>query len=237
MKKECVKCGRVVRNKHKCTPKYCEYCGKLITSGDRRNRYCNIECHHKTLEKIHNKVCIQCNLEFETKYKRKNFCSRSCSATYNNKKYPKRGLPDKYCKECNKKLINKKSTYCSSQCCSDSYYNNYITEWLAGKNDGSGHSGCSMRIRRWLFEKHNRKCSKCGWSEINQHTKTLPLEVEHINGNPYDNRPENLDLLCPNCHAMTATYRGANRGNGKRSYLKNYEYHKAESNMRKANKE
>jgi hypothetical protein len=38
----------------------------------------------------------------------------------------------------------------------------------------------------------------------------IPLELEHINGNHLDNRLENLTILCPNCHALTPTYRGKN---------------------------
>lgn len=36
----------------------------------------------------------------------------------------------------------------------------------------------------------------------------LTLEMEHINGDRYDNRLENLTFLCPNCHSQTETWRG-----------------------------
>ena len=53
------------------------------------------------------------------------------------------------------------------------------------------------------------RCYECG---INQwRGKRISLELEHKNGNRYDNRMENLTLLCPNCHSLTSTYRGKNK--------------------------
>lgn len=39
----------------------------------------------------------------------------------------------------------------------------------------------------------------------------IPLELDHISGDDTDNSLCNLRLLCPNCHALTSTYRGKNK--------------------------
>ena len=53
------------------------------------------------------------------------------------------------------------------------------------------------------------KCECCGISEWNG--QPAPIELDHIDGNRYNNTIENLRILCPNCHAQTDTYRGKNK--------------------------
>lgn len=61
-------------------------------------------------------------------------------------------------------------------------------------------------IREGIF-KH--KCYGCGKSRWQGHP--IPIELDHINGDHKDNSLCNLRILCPNCHALTPTYRGKNK--------------------------
>ena len=53
-------------------------------------------------------------------------------------------------------------------------------------------------------------CEECGITRWND--KPLMCELDHINGNSYDHRLENLRMLCPNCHSQTHTFRAKNIG-------------------------
>ena len=132
----------------------------------------------------------------------------------------KKNVEKRYCKICGKPLKSKHSIYCSNSCHQKDLYSEYIKRWKNGEEDGivgEQWKDLSLYIKKYIFEKYNNKCAKCGWSEINPYTGTLPLEIEHIDGNALNNKEENLILLCPNCHSLTKTYRGANKGNGKRN--------------------
>lgn len=53
-------------------------------------------------------------------------------------------------------------------------------------------------------------CELCGWAEKSLDGR-IPVELDHINGDRYDNRLENLRILCPNCHSLQPTHRGRNK--------------------------
>lgn len=64
----------------------------------------------------------------------------------------------------------------------------------------------SVRLRLLNSGLREYKCERCGRTEWEG--EKIPLELHHINGDHWDNRLENLQILCPNCHALTDNYSG-----------------------------
>lgn len=122
-----------------------------------------------------------------------------------------------YCKNCGAELNERHKQYCNTQCHIDYKYKTYIQRWKDGLENGlKGQYQISNYIHRYMREKYNNQCSRCGWCEVNPYTNKVPLEVEHIDGNYLNNSEDNLDLICPNCHSLTSTYRALNMGNGRK---------------------
>lgn len=123
-----------------------------------------------------------------------------------------------FCLNCGEKLKEHQKKYCSNKCQKEYQQKEWEEKWFAGEDSGNCNGewpSIKHRVRTYLFKKYNNKCSRCGWSEINPYTGKIPLEVEHIDGNAENTTPENVTLLCPNCHSLTPTYKGANIGKGR----------------------
>ena len=119
------------------------------------------------------------------------------------------------------KPIKSTGKFCNNSCQANYRYDNYIAKWKEGKVNGlKGKYQISNYIRKYLLIKFNNRCSRCGWSMVNPYTNVVPLEIEHLDGDYTNNDESNLTVLCPNCHSLTATYKGANRGNGRKDRKK-----------------
>lgn len=181
-------------------------------------------CTH-TKKGIEVKKCLNCGKEIEidnirpSEYQKKKFCSLSCAVSYNNRTKTHIKMKERFCLNCGTPLNSHQTKYCQRKCQHEYQQKQWEEKWFSGEINGyydTNHWGDTPdRIRTYLFKKYNSKCAKCGWGEMNPYSKTIPLEIEHIDGNYKNNRPENVTLLCPNCHSLTKTYRGANKGNGR----------------------
>ncbi len=123
----------------------------------------------------------------------------------------------KKCLNCGIELKKSQTKYCSNKCQTDYQHEQWVQRWKAGQETGvRGKYGISCHLKRFLLDKYDYKCARCGWNQVNPFTQTLPLEIEHIDGNYLNNTEDNLIVLCPNCHSLTATYKGANKGSGRK---------------------
>jgi hypothetical protein len=70
----------------------------------------------------------------------------------------------------------------------------------------------SHHLKTRLFRERLKepKCELCGWCERAPDGR-VPVELDHVNGDRFDNRLENLRILCPNCHSLQSTHRGLNQ--------------------------
>ncbi len=71
-------------------------------------------------------------------------------------------------------------------------------------------STAALRRRLIAAGLKRARCERCALDRWQG--ELLPLTLDHINGDTTDNRLENLRILCPNCHALTDTWCGRNRG-------------------------
>lgn len=113
-----------------------------------------------------------------------------------------------FCLNCGKPARNK---FCSYKCHRENKQKDIFQKIENG--DVTLHF---KQYKKYLIHKHGEKCMKCEWNEKNPITNKIPIELEHIDGNSENNNLKNLELLCPNCHSLTKTWGGANKGNGRK---------------------
>lgn len=129
------------------------------------------------------------------------------------------------CINCNKidrcrcGTVNK---FCGNKC-QQIYKWEYETKPRIESGLGVGHT----TLKKYIVEKFGNQCSKCGQLPI-WNDELLTLQLDHIDGDSDNNFPNNIRLLCPNCHSQTHTFGSKGVGNRykkitkRNTYLQNY---------------
>lgn len=157
------------------------------------------------------RCCRECNKSIEQMNKSCTFCSRLCS----NRFYNKLRKIDRFCKICGKRVNYYNTIYCSQTCANNAKINSRnqrIDKDGLAKNEREG--------KKYLISKRPHQCEIC--KVIEWQGKPVPLILDHINGHAENNSINNLRLICPNCDAQLATFKGRNKGNGRESRRKRY---------------
>jgi len=157
------------------------------------------------------KVCIKCKEKHNGSFGSGKFCSRQCA---NSRSWTE---ADKLKKSTSVKNSAKRKEYTSRRQ-SDKLLTRQIYDRIVATKKKNRESWLLKvepselniwQLREYVIVHQDNKCNKCGVEQWMG--KALPLELDHKDGNNQNNSIENLEALCPNCHATTDTWRGRNK--------------------------
>lgn len=140
-------------------------------------------------------LCAHCNTETNNP----KFCSSSCSASHNNKLKPKRKLGKHTCRTCSVP-IRSGYTFCGE--CFVTRVKDLTLEEAIYTNHHKSSAFALVRSRARAVVGHLPKaCVKCGYDRHVEICHIRPVKDFPLSAKMSEvNSPENLLILCPNCH-------------------------------------
>jgi hypothetical protein len=124
------------------------------------------------------------------------------------------------CENCGDDAGRKNTRYCSNVCQAAHRWKQTIVGIESAGRIDTGGGAPVVTARRYLRGRFGCVCRSCGLSEWQG--QPIPLVLDHIDGNADNWRLDNLRLICPNCDALTPTFKNRNRGKGRYSRRARY---------------
>lgn len=172
------------------------------------------------------KKCFYCKSEMiEKTGKERKFCSVSCSNKARKKEDGRKPVAKfkesvdnlKYCLNCNGEVNIQRNYFCSQKCHIEYNDKAYYEKIKLGDLKDSSRK----TIKRILLKLRGHRCEICSNEKWNN--ENIPIVLDHIDGDHNNNLETNLRLICPNCDAQLPTYKGANKGKGRKWRKKYYD--------------
>lgn len=188
--------------------KLCPICEKHVAG---RGVWCSRQCWNQTRldARANPRPCDACG----TLTRNTRFCSRACSARITNSESPRRRKTDVdvKCMACNADLRRSQLAtkyFCSNTCRDVLRTRQKLEAWLDGTGRASGAQGGKIHTwaRAYLYRERGEQCEECGWATPHPVSGRPPLQIDHIDADHSNDRPDNLKILCPNCHTLTVTW-------------------------------
>jgi uncharacterized Zn ribbon protein len=151
------------------------------------------------------KNCKKCGSEFEPQKGLINYCSLICRNSRSWSEEDKQKLSETMKNSEKVKFANLNKTELDWVEINLRRKEKHTKKILESNYDDLSFESLRFRI---LYEQEN-KCNSCGISEWLG--EPITLELEHKDGNHFNNVRDNLEMICPNCHSQTSTWRGRNK--------------------------
>ena len=120
------------------------------------------------------------------------------------------------CKNTVKWGHSKRNKFCGFKCQQEFNYAERVKELLSG-NLKWGLKNPEW-VKRFIKQTKGEKCEICGLTEWLGNPITL--ELDHADGDASNNDVSNLRLICPLCHSYTPSWKGRNKGKGRKERYK-----------------
>jgi hypothetical protein len=180
--------------------------------------------------------CEKCNKEHDGSYGSGRFCNSVCARSFSTANVDKKKTKEIDCGKCGRPIVvNIRAPYFTK--CSicnpplarktpqQRVRSTKVQKWKRKKGQSRKEFILSLSYEELTFEtlreriliEQNNKCSKC--NNDSWMGEPLVLELEHKDGNNKNDSRSNIEMLCPNCHSLTKTWRGRNKSKKKKKYI------------------